>query len=185
MTVVGEYTRRVYLGDTDASGYPYFGALFNWMHYAETELYRATGHSIADLIGDPVMPVVHAECDYLVPLQLDEVVTVRAMIDALGRSTFAVRYEIRRADGVLAARGRTVSVVVGADGRPGPLPDWLRLPVEPVGAQDFARRLRDTAREVAAPTAGEDVSEDVTKRAGALAQQLMELADEVAGAAGA
>lgn len=140
-------SHRLHLGETDASGYPYFGAFFNWMNHAECELYRVLGHSVTDLItGRPTMPVVHAECAYLQALELDEELTTTAIAEEVGRSTFVARYEIRRSDGSLAGRGRTVSVAVGDRGTE-PVPDWLRAAeLHPLPVDEVESRLHHVVR---------------------------------------
>lgn len=137
-----ELERRVHLRDTDASGYPYFGAFYDWMQEAETELFRSVGRSLDAVVGDDRnMPAVHSECDYRRPLQLDEPFIVRAVASEAGRSSLRIEYEFRDEEDQLVARGATVSAYVDGTGRPVELPAWIRRLAPEGGTDDVPEQL--------------------------------------------
>jgi len=73
--------------------------------------------------GTPV--VARAEVDYHRPIYLGR---VGARVFRLGRTSFGMEYRVL-ADGELAASAKTVHVWLGKEGRPEPLPTFLRARV--------------------------------------------------------
>lgn len=118
---VGELRTRIGPADTDASGRMYYGAIFHLFDGAEIEMWRALA-----LLSDVWrFPRVRVEAEFLHPLSFDDEVVVRASLASTRRRSFLVGHEVRH-DGVVAARGASRLVCLGADGRPSELPPILR-----------------------------------------------------------
>lgn len=89
---------------------------FALMETARVELLRG---AVRPLFGSVV--IAHAECDYLAEVRGGtRSVDVTVSVDGVGRTSFTVLHELRVGTD-LVARGRTVMVARGDDGRPRPL----------------------------------------------------------------
>lgn len=90
-----EYRRTIRFSDTDAAGVMYFSVAFSICH----EAYEASlGAMDVDLRhffsreGPTIVPVVHAEADYLRPLYCGDEVVVVVKPRLLSENSFAVTY---------------------------------------------------------------------------------------------
>ncbi|NCA71304.1 MAG: acyl-CoA thioesterase [Sphingobacteriia bacterium] len=120
---------RIQLYDTDAAGRLFFAQLFRLAHDAYEDFMERLGFPLARLIaeGELLLPLIHAEADYLRPLHHGEHVRLSLTIAELRQRSFAVAYRVHTPDGTLAATARTVHVQIRPDGSPGPgLPAGLR-----------------------------------------------------------
>jgi acyl-CoA thioester hydrolase len=72
------------------------------------------------------LQVVHAEIDYFAPVRWRDRVRLQVRGEALGRTSFTLRFDVLRRDGdgaeIAAARGHNVYVVVSTD-------DWAKRDV--------------------------------------------------------
>jgi acyl-CoA thioester hydrolase len=108
------------------------GVVFNMWYLAYFDdaiaAYLATlGHPYPDLLagGHDVM-LVHTELDWSGALRYGDRAEVRVVPEAVGRTSFTLRYDVLR-DGVTLCRARAVYVVVATDDNgKRPVPDWLR-----------------------------------------------------------
>jgi acyl-CoA thioester hydrolase len=101
---------RVRFIDTDTSGRIHYTAMFRYFEAAEIELLRTVGLSYSpNRLYD--FPRVHVECDYIVPLRLDDLIEIRAAAIKVGRSSVRFDFETLR-DGILAAKGIVTTVCV-------------------------------------------------------------------------
>lgn len=126
------HRERVRWVDTDASGHIHFTALLRWFEWAEQELFRSLGLSIADLVAENVnIPRVHVEADYQAPLRYDDRVEVEVFVERVGGASATLGFSVRREDGVPAGKGRITFCAVDLEtGRSRPLPDRLRAALE-------------------------------------------------------
>jgi acyl-CoA thioester hydrolase len=86
------------------------------------------GHPYPQLLaaGDDVV-LVHSEQDWVSGVRFGEAVTVGVAVEAIGRTSFTLRFEVRRGQEI-TCRGRTVYVMVGTDGSgKRPIPDAVRV----------------------------------------------------------
>lgn len=122
------YHFRVALHDIDAAGILFYGHLFRHAHDAYEAFMAGIGFPLAEIIraGDPLLPLVHAEADYLLPLRHGEAIQVELGVLRLGFAAFTLGYRFRDDQGQLRARARTVHVRLSPD-RAGsaPLPPAL------------------------------------------------------------
>ena len=114
---------RVRYAETDRMGVTYYANYFVWFEVARADLLRTLGWTYLEMEEAGVrLPVIDAQCEYLRSTTYDDELSVRTE----GRVQSPVRmefvYAITKADGTLAARGRTVHAAVDMHGRPCRLP---------------------------------------------------------------
>lgn len=116
---------RVQWVDTDASGLIHYTAALRYFEVAEHALMRRLFAAAPEAMA-VMLPRVHVEADYRLPLRYPDVFDCAAWVDALGTASVTYRYEIRRPDGPLCIGGTIVAVSIDAGGRSAPLPDGFR-----------------------------------------------------------
>jgi YbgC/YbaW family acyl-CoA thioester hydrolase len=118
--------------DLDLLGHVNNVRLMEFLQEARVALLRQVGRDAGRAIGDEhadySQVVARSEVDYVRPLFLsEEPVTVSTWVERIGGSSYTLRHEVLDQQGALAARARTVLVVVGAGGTSSlPIPDDLR-----------------------------------------------------------
>lgn len=125
---------RVRYAETDAQGVVYYANYFVWFEVARVNYFRDLGLRYADIERTGIgFVIAEASCTYLAPAHFDEVLTIRTWAEDLGKSSFALAYEVLNAEtGQLLATGRTVQVFVNMreGGRPVPIPERIRQELE-------------------------------------------------------
>lgn len=120
---------RVRYAETDAEGVVYYANYFVYMEVGRVNYLRALGlnRSIWHQSGLGLV-IVEAYCRYHAPAHFDDRLIVRTWAEEVRHSSFALAYEIVRAeDRQLLASGRTVQVLVSLqDMRPIRLPPEVR-----------------------------------------------------------
>lgn len=104
-----------------------FTAHFRWMDKGFHELLVVLGHPLSTILADGCgTPAVDARCNYLRPVQIDDVVELRSRIGAVGRSSFIVEHDMRLAEEPIA-RGsvKHVWIELSPSPRAQPVPEWL------------------------------------------------------------
>lgn len=92
------FRRRIEFAETDAAGIMHFSHFFRFMESAEHAFYRSLGFSVHEFRPEPGGPLigwprVHAEADFRLPLEFEEVVEIELrVIEVRSRS---MRYEFR------------------------------------------------------------------------------------------
>ena len=129
---------RVRFAETDAQGVVYYGNYFVYFEVGRVDLLReARGTPRREAPeaepggGIHALMVVHAECDYRASARFDDLLEVQTWIEAMGRTSITFGHRVvRQPDGEELARGRVVTVHVGQDGRPEPVPAEWRAVLE-------------------------------------------------------
>ena len=123
MPHVCETRLRVRYAETDQMGMVYYANYLVWMEVGRSDFCRQSGFSYRDLEREEhaYFTVAEATCRYLAPARYeDEIVVETTLTRARSR---VVEFSYRIKCGVtLLAEGRTVHVVIGADGRPRSMP---------------------------------------------------------------
>lgn len=129
-----QYT--VKLHDADAAGVVFFANVFRIAHDAYERFLAQAGYRFPERLaaGDFLLPIAHAEADYLHPLRVGDAVEIAASVTEVGESSFAVRFRLTAEDGSLRAKVKTVHVAV--DGR-----TFKTIPLP----EDFRKRLTAAA----------------------------------------
>lgn len=124
---------RVRWSEVDKAGVMYFGAYVRFLELAETELYRELGWDYDDLDrADLWMPRVHLDFDFFKPAFLDEVLSVRSRVDAVGNRSITLRMEVvRESDETLLTTATVVCACVERR-------TWQSVPIP----EELAERLR-------------------------------------------
>lgn len=121
-------SHRVTYGETDAMNVVYYA---NYLHYFErgrNEMIRSTGLSYADVEKRGIfLPVRECSCRYRKPLRYDDLAWIRVSISEWGRASVTFTYEIYDENRkTLHATGFTQHATIDKNGKPVPVPDWLR-----------------------------------------------------------
>jgi acyl-CoA thioester hydrolase len=106
--------RRLDWADTDSAGYWHHSTFWKHAEAGEAELARSLGLTEL-LFGSTPRRSVTAE--FHRPIFFDDEVTITFTVDGVGRTSATYLVQIE-SDGVLAAEGRMVVVLVDDDGRP-------------------------------------------------------------------
>lgn len=123
-----EYRYTVPLYDIDGAGILFYGYLFRRTHDAFEAFMRALGYPIDQWIanGEWLLPVVHVEADYRMPMRHGDSLVVSLNILAVRDRSFIVGYRFWNEDGERAV-AKTVHACVAADIKEAiPLPPDLR-----------------------------------------------------------
>jgi len=104
----------VRLHDTDAAGILFYASQFLYVHDAYEELLRLIGLPIASMLRDEpfILPIVHAEAQYMKPLTVGDEITVALQVGKIGETSFVLEYELFDINGQLVGKARTVHVAV-------------------------------------------------------------------------
>ena len=94
------YRRTLRLGDTDAAGVVYFASLLSICHEAYEDFLEQKGYSLQIFLknSDLILPITHAEIDFLAPLQCGDRLTIHLQFLPMDTARFALQYAVYRAD---------------------------------------------------------------------------------------
>ena len=125
------FQATIRLHHTDAAGVVFFSNLFVIAHDAY-ESFLESHLPLSDVLsgGEYIIPIVHVEADYLLPLALSEKISVELSLEQTGTSSFSLSYVIKNSKMETAARLKTIHTVQLKDDRkiisiPGPIRDAL------------------------------------------------------------
>ena len=107
-----KYETTVKLYDTDAAGIMFFGNYLRVAHDAYQAFLESCGFSFADALneGKLLIPIVHAEADYMQPLVVGDRLTVELTASKISLHSFVLKYRLCRPDSTLVATVSTVHV---------------------------------------------------------------------------
>lgn len=123
----------VRLHDTDAAGLLFFGHQFKIVHDCYESFMQSHAVSFHTILHerDYLLPIVHAESDYLAALAVGDPLSVELACELLGNTSFTLAYAIYR-DNEVVGRAKTVHVCTDAQtNAKRSLPDELRSALEP------------------------------------------------------
>lgn len=104
--------RRIAFYETDAGGIVHFS---NYLRFAEeAELQALLSLGLAAYPSPYMLPRVHVEADYHLPLHFNDEIAVEAILDRIGNSSLHWRFDIRRS-GDHCAQVRIVTVRTGKE----------------------------------------------------------------------
>ncbi len=98
LTAAYRHQTTVRLAHTDAAGLLFFPNQFLLAHEAYEEWLRSAGFSIAQVLreGAVLIPIVHCEADFLIPLQVGDSLVVEMRCEARGTNSFTLGYTLHR-----------------------------------------------------------------------------------------
>lgn len=90
------YSRRIYLADTDAAGVVFFTKGLEICHEAYEESLATAGILIQQILleGKIALPIDHAEIDFWHPLFCGDLLQVKVIANQINQTEFAIAYEI-------------------------------------------------------------------------------------------
>ena len=129
---VQEYVRWE---DIDAAGIINYQAYLRFFGLAEVELFRSCGLSYRRMFDELGiwLPRVHVECDFHIPVTLDELLVVEAWFGRIGASSIHLQFAVHRAgqSQPVVATGKYVLVAVRkGELRATPVPEEVRRALE-------------------------------------------------------
>ena len=118
------YETKIRLYDTDAAGILFFANQFRLVEEAYEDFLETNGVQIKDFLdkSDFIVPIVHADSDFLSPLRVGDRITIEISLASMGDSSFTLGHRIIKEEGVLCGKGSTVHVCVSSN-------DFSRIPV--------------------------------------------------------
>lgn len=114
--------------EADPAGIMFFGNIFPLAHNAFEEFIQEAGFAWQEWFSasEYIIPIRHAEADYLKPLVAGHEYTISVQVKAFGRSSFTMHYSFIQGSEV-HAHVQMVHVVLGAkDKTPQPIPEKIR-----------------------------------------------------------
>ncbi|AWK85277.1 acyl-CoA thioesterase [Azospirillum thermophilum] len=125
--------RPIRFSHTDPAGIVYFPVYFDMFNgVVEDWFTHGLGINYADLIVERRigLPIVHAECDFVIPSRMGETLTLGVMIERIGRSSIDLRIN-GEVGGAVRLCGRLTVVATALEGFGSiPLPDDLRASLQ-------------------------------------------------------
>jgi len=126
------HRERVRFRDVDLQQIVYYGKYLDYFDNALYEYLRSLGFETGGIDANHGFDtsVVHIEIDYVSPAAFDDLLDIGLRVDRLGRTSFDVRYEIRRAEHIVC---RAKMVLVNYDARKQqarPIPQPIRAAIE-------------------------------------------------------
>lgn len=124
---------QVRLKDTDATGVLYFSEQFRMAQETFEEFMKERGFPLRSLFESPyLMPIAHAEADYLAPLSAGDELEIAMKVLKLGTSSVTLEFSFhdpnRKFD---VGKVQIVHVVIDKEKRsPVAIPDFLRAILE-------------------------------------------------------
>ena len=119
--------------DADPAGVVFYPRAIALAHAVVEEMIGRSPLGWAGWFASPVhaAPTCHAEADFLLPMRAGETFAARANVERLGETSVTFLVEFTGADGCIAARVRTVHVIIDkAGGQPLPLTPEIRWAME-------------------------------------------------------
>ncbi|NDV20160.1 YbgC/FadM family acyl-CoA thioesterase [Pseudodesulfovibrio sp. JC047] len=122
------YSHYISYGETDAMGVVYHAEYLHLFERSRSQLIRESGMSYSETEKRGIMlPVREAQCRYRVPIRYDEKIHIHVGIVKWGRASVDFVYEIWNEDKtILHSTGKTNHACVNLDGKPIPVPHWLK-----------------------------------------------------------
>ena len=133
--LVHELSLPVYWGEMDALGHVNNTAYFRYMEQARVSWITSIGSPVAQRTEGPV--IANTFCNFYSELEFPAQLLLKLYVANPGRTSFDTFVTIARADApseVCAAGGATLVWVSSVEGRPIPLPGFLRAIVGGVSA---------------------------------------------------
>lgn len=126
-------TRPIRFSHSDPAGIVYYPNYFDMMNGVVEDWFgQELGVDFVEMIMGRRygMPIVHAECDFMVPSRFGERLAFTLLVERLGRSSLAYRI-VGHVDGTARLSARIVTAMISlASGKTAPIPDELRRLVE-------------------------------------------------------
>lgn len=125
--------RKIYLADTDATGFVYYARYLEWMESGRMDMLERTGIGFRELQQLGLNVVIRkVECSYRSPLRLGDTVMIECSLTELGKASAEIGYRFINQSTSADAGAGSVSVVFidGITARPTKIPEDIRKRLE-------------------------------------------------------
>ncbi|NGX26697.1 MAG: 1,4-dihydroxy-2-naphthoyl-CoA hydrolase [Chlamydiae bacterium] len=125
------YRRTIFLRETDATGVLYFSEQLKLGLEALEAYFLTKKFTLQQMIakGDFLMPIVHAEVDFCLPLFVGDEVEIHLSLEEIGTSSFTLKTRCLKG-GVEAATTKIIHVAIGREsGKTIPVPELVLTPL--------------------------------------------------------
>jgi 1,4-dihydroxy-2-naphthoyl-CoA hydrolase len=104
---------KVYFYDADPAGIIFYASLFKYVHAAYEDFLRSL-HTERDFFFDRdyILPIMHAEADYVKPIRVADELLIEVVVSALKNSSFELSYRFYKNENQFSALAKTVHVCV-------------------------------------------------------------------------
>ncbi len=122
------YKTKIKLYHTDAANLIFYSNLFNLAYECFEEFLEDSDFSVLKIIngGKILMPVVHAEADYIKPMRLGDKIEIQLTLFSSGKSSYKLDYNFYNENMEKVASAKTAHVVISVDDhRPVKIPEPL------------------------------------------------------------
>ena len=119
-------TITIKLSHTDAAGVIFYGRIYELGQGVVENYLNKTGFAIGTMLKEReyIIPVVHSEADYLLPMQAGDEVNIEIGVEKVGNTSFTTYYLFFDPKKNLLARAKTVNVSINKKtGKKIPLPE--------------------------------------------------------------
>ncbi len=106
-----KFKRKINFYEADSAGILFYGNIFRLIHEAYEDFLQKIENDYF-VNGNIVLPIVHAEADYFIPLKIHEIIEINLNVSKLQNRSFELSYEILNGEGKTAAKAKTVHVCV-------------------------------------------------------------------------
>src|SRR5450830_659473 len=120
------YKTKIKLYLTDAANMIFYSNLFNLAYECYEEFLENSNFSVSKIINDGklLIPVVHAEADYIKPMRLGDKIEIQMALNSAGKSSYKLDYDFYNAFMEKVAHAKTIHVLVGmGDYKPAKIPE--------------------------------------------------------------
>ncbi len=102
---------KVFFYDADPAGIIFYASLFKFAHSAYEEFMRSLKTEKNFFFDrDYVLPIIHAEADYLQPVKPGDELKVKLTVSQLKKSSFELSYTFYNSTRKIVAKAKTVHV---------------------------------------------------------------------------
>jgi 1,4-dihydroxy-2-naphthoyl-CoA hydrolase len=127
------YHTSLKLHQTDAAGLLFFSRVFELAYDAFHEFMEENDFGLGRIILQEsfLLPIVHAEADYILPLHVGDKLEIRITLEKIGRSSVTTGYTILRS-GQLAGSMKIIHVAIAKEtGAKIAIPESLKKVLQP------------------------------------------------------
>jgi len=107
---------KIYFYDCDPAGIMFFANIFKFAHSAYEDFMKCLETEQNYFLNSNfVLPIIHSEADYLLPLKAGDEVEINVIVSQLKNSSFELSYNVYVSDKTVA-KVKTVHVCVKKEG---------------------------------------------------------------------
>jgi 1,4-dihydroxy-2-naphthoyl-CoA hydrolase len=129
------YKKTINFFDCDPAGVLFFARLFDICHSAYEDFINSFELKSNYWNNEKfVVPIVHSEADYILPLKPGDKIFIEVSVSRLKESSFELKYVCRNEDGKVTNEVKTVHIFVNKR-------EWKKFPIDPEVKNNLAKHL--------------------------------------------